>query len=174
MWLWCQPKSFCSWLWDFGLWDFGLGLDNSLFWKRSRVFLQFISLLRDENNWKQGLVSRGNQSVPHSSISQLLQQYSGHPSLLCSYLQVLSITSAECKARLVVIRFRKRQDNKVGLSSSAKMVRRKQNLVSMQFDMISCLVETVSLFLVIFQEYEFLKHPLSPGQNSGKKSRSRS
>ena len=28
MWLLCQPKSFCSWLWDFGLWDFGLGLDN--------------------------------------------------------------------------------------------------------------------------------------------------
>ena len=35
------------------------------------------------------------------------------------------------------------------------MVRRKQNLVSMQFDMISCLVETVSLFLVIFDDYEF-------------------
>ena len=28
MWLLCQPKSFQSWLWDFGLWDFGLGLDN--------------------------------------------------------------------------------------------------------------------------------------------------
>ena len=28
MWLLCQPQSFRTWLWDFGLWDFGLGLDN--------------------------------------------------------------------------------------------------------------------------------------------------
>ena len=33
MWLLCQPKSFCSWPWDFGLWDFGLGLDNRV-WHR--------------------------------------------------------------------------------------------------------------------------------------------
>ena len=65
---------------------------------------------------------------------------------------------------MVVFRFRKRQDNKVGLSSSAKMTRRKQNLVSMQFNMINWLVETVSLFLVIFQDYEFLEHPLPPGR----------
>ena len=56
---------------------------------------------------------------------------------------------------MVVFRFRKRQDNKVGLSSSAKMTRRKQNLVSMQFNMINWLVETVSLFLVMFEDYEF-------------------
>ena len=56
---------------------------------------------------------------------------------------------------MVVFRFRKRQDNKVGLSSSAKMARRKQNLVSMQFNMINWLVETVSLFLVMFEDYEF-------------------
>ena len=52
-------------------------------------------------------------------------------------------------------RFRKRQDTKVGLSNSAKMARRKQNLVSMQFNMINWLLETVSLFLVIFEDYEF-------------------
>ena len=59
---------------------------NSLFWKRSRVFLQFLSLLRNKNDWKQGLVSRWNQSLPYRSIYQLLQQHSGHPSLLCSDL----------------------------------------------------------------------------------------
>ena len=26
MWFWCQPKSFWSWLWDFGLWTSDLGL----------------------------------------------------------------------------------------------------------------------------------------------------
>ena len=35
------------------------------------------------------------------------------------------------------------------------MTRRKQNLVSMQFNMINWLVETVSLFLVMFEDYEF-------------------
>ena len=58
-------------------------------------------------------------------------------------------------SKLLLSRFRKRQDNKVGLSSSAKKARRKQNLVSMQFNMINWLVETVSLFLVIFEDYEF-------------------
>ena len=35
------------------------------------------------------------------------------------------------------------------------MKRRRQNLVSMQFNMINWLVETVSLFLVIFEDYKF-------------------
>ena len=77
-------------------------------------------------------------------------------------------------SKLLLSRFRKRQDNKVGLSSSAKKARRKQNLVSMQFNMINWLVETVSLILVTFQVYVFLEHPLPPasppGQNSVKES----
>ena len=43
MWLLCQPKSFCSWLWDFGLWDFGLGLDNNY------SLLNFVLLLLTGN-----------------------------------------------------------------------------------------------------------------------------
>ena len=49
-------------------------------------------------------------------------------------------------------RFRKIQDNKInGLSSSAKIARKRRNLVSMQFNMINWLLETVSLILVMIK-----------------------
>ena len=44
----------------------------------------------------------------------------------------------------------------VGLSSSANIAAEKRrNLVTMQFNMIYYVVETVSLFLVMFEDYEF-------------------
>ena len=51
-----------------------------------------------------------------------------------------------------VLRFRKIQDKKInGLSSSAKIARKRRNLVSMQFNMINWLLETVSLILVMIK-----------------------
>ena len=54
-------------------------------------------------------------------------------------------------------RFRKVQDNKInGLSSSAKIARKRRNLVSMQFNMMNWLLEIISLIPVMFVENVFL------------------
>ena len=54
-------------------------------------------------------------------------------------------------------RFRNLQDNRViGLSTAAKIARKRRNLVTMRFNMINWLLETVSLILVIIKDNEFL------------------
>ena len=50
-----------------------------------------------------------------------------------------------------MIRFRNRHDEKVtGISRSAKVLRKRRNLVSMRFNMINWLLETISTILVMF------------------------
>ena len=52
-----------------------------------------------------------------------------------------------------IFRFRMGQDRKApGLSSTAKALRKKRNLVSVRFNMINWVVESVSLILVMFGE----------------------
>ena len=66
----------------------------------------------------------------------------------------------------ICFRFRKIHDDKInGLSSSAKIARKRRNLVSMQFNMINWLVETVSLLLVMLKQRQILilNVPLPPG-----------
>ena len=54
-------------------------------------------------------------------------------------------------------RFRNLQDNRViGLSTAAKIARKRRNLVTMRFNMINWLLETVSLLLVMFNEKQIL------------------
>ena len=54
-------------------------------------------------------------------------------------------------------RFRKKQDENVpGISGSARVLRKKRNLVSMQFNMLNWLLETVSLVLVMVEFNVFL------------------
>ena len=54
-------------------------------------------------------------------------------------------------------RFKNRQDENVsGLSTSARVLRKRRNLVSMRFNMINWLLETTSLILVIIKVDVFL------------------
>ena len=56
-------------------------------------------------------------------------------------------------------RFRKIHDIKInGLSSSAKIARKRRNLVSMQFNLINWLVETESLILVMLKQRQILMY----------------
>ena len=54
-------------------------------------------------------------------------------------------------------RFRNNQDENVtGISRTARVLRKRSNLVTMRFNMINWLLETVSLVLVMFKENVFL------------------
>ena len=44
----------------------------------------------------------------------------------------------------------------IGISKSARVLRKRRNLVSMQFNMINWLLEMISLILVMFKENVFL------------------
>ena len=56
------------------------------------------------------------------------------------------------------IRSRNKQDENVtGISKSARVFRKRRNLVSMQFNLMNWLMETVSLILVTIGENIFLK-----------------
>ena len=57
----------------------------------------------------------------------------------------------------ILSRFRNRHDEKVaGISRSAKVLRKRRNLVSMRFNMINWLLETISIILVMVEDNVFL------------------
>ena len=57
----------------------------------------------------------------------------------------------------MLTRFRNRHDEKViGISQSAKVLRKRRNLVSMRFNMMNWLLETVSLILVMIKDNVFM------------------
>ena len=57
----------------------------------------------------------------------------------------------------ILSRFRNRHDEKVaGISRSARVLRKRRNLVSMRFNMINWLLETISIILVMVEDNVFL------------------
>ena len=57
----------------------------------------------------------------------------------------------------MLTRFRNRHDEKVnGISQSAKVLRKRRNLVSMRFNMMNWVLETVSLILVMIKDNVFV------------------
>ena len=60
--------------------------------------------------------------------------------------------------KMIALRFRKLKDSKIeGVNNEAKIRRTRRNLVTMQFNMINWLLETVSLTLVMFDEKTFFR-----------------
>ena len=54
------------------------------------------------------------------------------------------------------LRFRNKQDENVSISRSSRVLRKRRNLVSMQFNMMNWLLEMISLIPVMFVENVFL------------------
>ena len=58
----------------------------------------------------------------------------------------------------IFTRFRNKQDENVnGISRSSRVLRKRRNLVSMQFNMMNWLLETISFIPLLFVENVFLK-----------------
>ena len=73
------------------------------------------------------------------------------------YNSQLRLAKRENKENLFSTRFRNKQDENVtGISRKAKVLRKRRNLVSVQFNLINWLLETISLIPVMFVENVFL------------------
>ena len=154
----------------------------SLFWKNSRVLLQSTWLLQIGNITSEtsSMVTSYNQPIPPCHNDQLLWWLGSVSLVLCWHLLVglgsqMPLKVAESSFGILV-RFRKMQDRKeLGLNSSAKYLRKRyrcseifflfnivnksslwwrRNLVSMRFNMMNWLLETISLVLVMIGEYK--------------------
>ena len=103
------------------------------------------------------MVTSTDKPIPPFNIHHLLQQHGCPTCRLRSYLLVtVEKENSRISINLFSKRFRNRQTNVSGISSSARVLRKRRNLVSMRFNMINWLLETVSLILVIRNNNVFL------------------
>ena len=103
------------------------------------------------------MVTFNHKPILHGHPHQLLQQHGCPTCRLRSYLLVtVEKENSRISINLFYKRFRNRQTNVSGISSSARVLRKRRNLVSMRFNMINWLLETVSLVLVMFVEKQIL------------------
>ena len=105
------------------------------------------------------MVISQNEPILYLFYDQHFKQHGCNTCRLHSYLLV---TVENESKRILIInlfsnRFTNRQtENVPGLSSSARVLRKRRNLVSMRFNMINWLLETVSLILYLNKNDVFL------------------
>ena len=95
------------------------------------------------------VVTSQNKTILHLFSDQLFKQHGCNTYRIHSYILV---TVEKDHNRILINlfsnRFTNRQtENVPGISSSARILRKRRNLVSMQFNMINWLLETVSFIL---------------------------
>ena len=150
------------WLLDFRLRLFKLLISfySSLFQKKSWILLSYCWLLSKQKNLESSVkrVISQNKRIQHLFNDKLFKQHGFNTCRLHSYLLV----TVENESDRIIInlfsnRFTNRQaENVLGISSSAKVLRKRRNLVSMRFNMINWLLETVSLILFLIKNNVFL------------------
>ena len=124
--------------------------------KKQRILLQFWQFLWGGPRWNI-FQPATDKPLPCSSACQPPEQSSHCTYLLCSSLQVDIISSHISYSRSLFDRFTHEQNkNIVGLSENARSKRKQRNVVTMKFNMINYLLETLSLILLLTVDDYFI------------------
>ena len=126
--------------------------------KKQRILLQFWQFLWGGPRWNI-FQPATDKPLPCSNACQPLEQSCHCSYLLCSSLQVDFVSSqvAIYLVRNLFARFTHEQNrNIVGLSENARSKRKQRNMVTMKFNMINYLLETLSLILLLTVDDYFI------------------